>query len=175
MGSNPSGSQKLSSLQGNEVWQNLPVRAKVRDGEETTLLSSEQKENQAQLPSGWENEHQALSKGMATVKKLLKLPVGGGSSSQQGREPALADTSTATLNRLSAESLAKASPRPRAGLVMFNGPLHPRLWVSLLSRNYLYWPVVGRCCTKNSHGCSWMKLSSSGKQPSFRAASSLIL
>lgn len=57
VGSNPSGNQKLSSLQGNEVWQNLPVRAKVRAGEETTLLALEQKENQAQLLSGWENEH----------------------------------------------------------------------------------------------------------------------
>lgn len=74
MGSNPSGSQKLFSLQGNEVWQNIPLIAKVRAGEETTLLSLEQKENQAQLLSGWENEHQALCKGMATVKQLLKTP-----------------------------------------------------------------------------------------------------
>jgi len=45
--------------------------------------------------------------------------VGAGSSSQQGRDP--------TLNNFSAENLAKASPYPRPGLVMFNGLLQAGL------------------------------------------------
>lgn len=37
-----------------------------------------------------------------------------------------ADTSTAVLNHFGAKGLAKASPCPRAGLVMFNGLLPPQ-------------------------------------------------